>query len=151
MEIDIRAVRRSPVLAICGLVSRSVQMTEAEFKRRTMDIALRSIKLVQELPRDGTAQVIGKQFVRCATSVGANYRAACRAKSVPDMLHKLAIVEEEADEAGYWLELLIEANIVPKQRIDPISSEFNEIVAMIVVSIKSLRKSLPRNATEVRQ
>ena len=74
-------------------------MTEEEFKRRTKELALVAIRFVHELPRDPSAQVIGKQFVRCATSVGANYRAACRAKSIPDMLHKLSIVEEEADEA----------------------------------------------------
>jgi four helix bundle protein len=87
-----------------------------------------------------TAQVIGKQVLRSSTSVGANYRAACRAKSTPDMLYKLAIVEEEADETAYWLELLVEAQIVPAIRLKNLMSEVDEITAMIVSSIKTLRQ-----------
>jgi four helix bundle protein len=73
-------------------------MNEEQFKRRTKDLALRVMKLINSLPQTTTAQVIGKQLLRSGTSVGANYRAACRAKSTADILHKLAIVEEEADE-----------------------------------------------------
>ena len=76
-------------------------MTEFEFKKRTKDIALRVIKLVDSLPTNGTAQVIGKQLLRSGTSIGANYRAACRGKSTADLIHKLSIVEEEADECLY--------------------------------------------------
>jgi four helix bundle protein len=115
-----------------------------------MELALASIKLVQEMPGDTTSQVIGKQLVRCATSVGANYRAACRAKSVPDMLHKLAIVEEEADEALYWIDLSIQAGLVQQARVEPIIREFDEIVAMIVASIKSMRRRLPSSSAEGR-
>ena len=114
-------------------------MTEVEFKRKTKRLALATIALVETLPRSMTAQVIGKQLVRCATSVGANYRAACRGKSSADMLMKLAIVEEESDEAIYWMELLTEACIVPEDRIRPLRDEMNEIVAMTVVSIRTLR------------
>ena len=84
--------------------------------------------------------VIGKQIIRSATSVGANYRAACRAKSTADILHKLAIVEEEADETLYWLELLVEAEIFPESKLKSLMIETNEIVAMIVASIKTLKK-----------
>ena len=73
-----------------------------------------------------------------ATSVGANYRAACRGKSTPDILHKLAIVEEEADESLYWLELLIESEIVPEKKLSALMNDINEIVAMTVSSIKTL-------------
>ena len=83
-------------------------MTEQEFKNRTKQIALRVINLVESLPRTRSAEVIGKQLLRSGTSIGANYRAACRAKSTADLLHKLAIVEEEADESLYWMELLID-------------------------------------------
>ncbi len=83
---------------------------------------------------------MSKQVLRSATSVGANYRAACRAKSTPDMLYKLAIVEEEADETSYWLELLVEAQIVPTARLKNLMSEVDEINAMIVSSIKTLRQ-----------
>ncbi len=86
-------------------------MTEQEFKDRTKQIALRVIRLVESLPNTKTAQIIGKQLLRSATSVGANYQAACRGKSTADILHKLAIVEEEADESLYWLELLIESEL----------------------------------------
>ena len=88
-------------------------MNEQVFKQRTKKLALWIIELVEALPRGRTADVIARQLLRSATSVGANYRAACRGKSAADVLAKLAIVEEEADETAYWLELLIEAAIVP--------------------------------------
>ncbi len=114
-------------------------MTEQEFKDRTKQIALRVIRLVESLPDTHSGQIIGKQLLRSATSVGANYRAACRGKSTPDILHKLAIVEEEADESLYWLELLIESEIVPEKKLSMLMSDINEVVAMTVSSIKTLR------------
>ena len=114
-------------------------MNEQEFKTRTKQLALRVIALVDELPRRRTADVIGRQLVLSATSVGANYRSACRGKSTADVLAKLAIVEEEADETIYWLELLVEAKIVSNNRVAEIMNETNEIVAMTVASIKTLR------------
>jgi four helix bundle protein len=114
-------------------------MNEQEFKTRTKQLALRLIALVDELPRRTTADVIGRQLVRSATSVGANYRSACRGKSTADVLAKLAIGEEEADETIYWLALLVEAKIVSNNRVTEIVKETNEIVAMTVASIKTLR------------
>ncbi len=114
-------------------------MNELEFKRRTKQLALQIIELVDELPRGGTSDVIGRQLVRCGTSVGANYRSACRGKSTADVVAKLAIVEEEADETIYWLELLVEAKIVPASQVIALIKEANEIVAMTVASIKTLR------------
>jgi four helix bundle protein len=114
-------------------------MTENEFKKRTKDIALRIIKVVETLPRTWSAEIIGKQLLRSGTSVGANYRAACRAKSTADILHKLSIVEEEADESLYWIELLIESKLVPEKKLAVLFSDINEIVAMTVASIKTLR------------
>lgn len=114
-------------------------MTEVEFKKRTKEIALRVIKLVGSLPRSTTAEVIGKQLLRSGTSIGANYRAACRGKSTADVLHKLAIVEEEADESLYWLELLMDSEIVPSKKLSSLYSDIDEIVAMTVASIKTLR------------
>jgi four helix bundle protein len=114
-------------------------MNEQEFKKRTKQLALRIIKLINSLPPTTTGQVIGKQILRSGTSVGANYRAACRAKSTADLLHKLAIVEEEADETLYWLELLIEAEIIPAEKLNSLVQETNEITAMIVSSIKTLK------------
>jgi four helix bundle protein len=115
-------------------------MNQQEFKNRTKQLAIRTIKVVESLPQTTTAQIIGKQVLRSSTSVGANYRAACRAKSTPDMLYKLAIVEEEADETSYWLELLVEAQIIPAVRLKNLMSEVDEITAMIVFSIKTLRQ-----------
>jgi four helix bundle protein len=114
-------------------------MDQPAFKQRTKQLALRTIRVVESLPQTSTAQVIGKQILRSATSVGANYRAACRAKSTADILHKLAIVEEEADETLYWLELLVETELIPEAKLKNLITETNEIVAMIVASIKTIR------------
>ena len=114
-------------------------MDEQEFKKRTKQMALRVIRLVEALPKSQTADVIGKQLLRSATSVGANYRAACRGKSTADVIAKLCIVEEEADESLYWMELLIEADIVPATKLKSLMSEINEVLAMTVASIKTLR------------
>jgi four helix bundle protein len=102
-------------------------------------LALEIIALVESLPRSRTADVIGKQLLRSGTSIGANYRAACRGKSKADVISKLAIVEEEADETIYWLELLIESQTVEVSRVNLLLTETNEIVAMVVASIKTLR------------
>ncbi|MCK6624376.1 MAG: four helix bundle protein [Anaerolineae bacterium] len=115
-------------------------MNEEEFKRRTKQLGLRVIKVVEALPRGLAAEIIGKQLLRSATSIGANYRAACRAKSVPDIINKLKIVEEESDETLYWLEMLCEADLIPQTRLTDLMSEVNEILAMTVASIKTLRQ-----------
>jgi len=120
-------------------------MTEQEFKDKTKQIALRVIRLVEALPSSGAAQIIGKQLLRSATSVGASYRAVCRGKSTADVLHKLAIVEEEADESLYWLELLVESNIVSENKLSLLMSDINEIVAMTVSSTKTLREKNSTN------
>lgn len=114
-------------------------MNEQEFKERTKLVALRVIKLVEALPKHQTAEIIGKQLLRSATSVGANYRSACRGKSTADVIAKLGIVEEEADESLYWMELLVEAGIVPAPRLESLRSEMDAVLAMTVASIKTLR------------
>jgi len=116
-------------------------MDEQAFKERTQQLALRIIRLVQALPETSVGRVIGKQLLRSGTSIGANYRAACRARSNADMLAKLAIVEEEADETLYWLELLIEADIMPEAKLEALMTETDEIIAMTVASMKTLRRS----------
>jgi four helix bundle protein len=120
-------------------------MDEREFKDRTKMLALRVIRLVEALPRSRTSDVIGRQLLRSATSVGANYRAACRARSNADMIAKLGIVEEEADETLYWLELLIEAGLMSGPRLVELIQETDEVVAMTVASIKTLRRSRAHN------
>jgi four helix bundle protein len=120
-------------------------MNEQEFKDRTKKLALRIIKLVEALPKEQTAVVIGRQLLRSGTSVGANYRAACRGKSQADVMCKLAIVEEEADETLYWMELLIESGLIPETKLSLLIRETNEIVAMIVASMKTLRGNQSSN------
>jgi four helix bundle protein len=110
-----------------------VSMNEEEFKKRTKQVALSIIALVTALPKDRLADVPGKQ------SIGANYRAARRGKSVSDVLSKLSIVEEEADETLYWMELLTETGTVSLERLTALMAEVNEILAMTVASIKTLR------------
>lgn len=114
-------------------------MDEKTFKMRTKKLAVAIIKEVDKLPRSLVSEVLGKQLIRSGTSIGANYRAACRAKSTADMINKLKIVEEESDETEYWLELLVEAEIVPQSQIANIYKETDEILAMTIASIKTLR------------
>ncbi|HEV7857666.1 MAG TPA: four helix bundle protein [Pyrinomonadaceae bacterium] len=112
-------------------------------KKRTRAFALRIIHLVEALPQSRTANVIGKQLLRCRTSVGANYRASCRARSQADFVAKMGIVEEEADEAIYWMELLVEADLVRRERVGNLLEEANQLLAIVVSSIKTARGNKP--------
>lgn len=115
-------------------------MDEQAFKERMKRLAMRVVRLVEMLPKRQAAQVLGNQLLRAGTSVGANYRAACRGKSTADIIAKLGIVEEEADESLYWMELLHELGFIPPAvHVSDVMSEANEIVAMTVASIKTLR------------
>ena len=114
-------------------------MSPDEMKKRTKAYALAIIRLVQSLPGTPTARVIGNQLLRCGTSVGSNYRASCRAKSRADFIAKMGIVEEEADESLYWLDLLVEAGIVPESDVAEHQDEGNQIVAIVVSSINTAR------------
>ena len=97
--------------------------------------------LWEALPQTRAFGTIGRQFLRCATAVGANYRAACRGKSVADVvIAKLGIVEEETDEALYWLELISDSGLMPTDRVADLKKEADELTAMVVASIKTLRK-----------
>jgi four helix bundle protein len=122
-------------------------MNEREFKERTKRVGLRVVRLVESLPPNRTADVLGRQLLRSGTSVGANYRAACRGRSRKDVIAKLGIVEEEADETVYWLEMLVDAGIVPEPRLGDLIAEVNEIVAMTVASIRTLRNQNPKPKT----
>lgn len=114
-------------------------MDNEDLRPRTKAYALRAIRLVESLPRNRTADVIGKQLLRSATSVGANYRAACRAKSPADFIAKMGIVEEETDESLYWMELLIESGLVAQEKLVDLMEEGNQLVAITVASIKTAR------------
>ena len=112
---------------------------------RTKQFAIRVMKLVDRLPRTNSANVVGKQVLRSATSVGANYRAARRARSTAEFCSKMGIVEEEADESVYWLELLVESGLVAEHRLKNLLQEANEIVAMTVASIRTAKRRRPQN------
>jgi len=113
-------------------------------KRHTKRFGLRVIRLVASLPRNRTADVLGRQLLRAGTSVGANYRAACRSRTDKDFLARMGIVEEEADEALYWLELLADADIVKAERLADLQAEGEEILAMVVASIKTVKRRIGR-------
>jgi four helix bundle protein len=112
-------------------------MTETEMKQRTKAFALRVIKLVYSLSRELVARRLGDQLLRSGTSVAANYRAVCRARSKADFVSKLGIVEEEADESALWMELLIESGLVPQRRLEKLLEEANQLTAIMVASRKS--------------
>lgn len=125
-------------IADCGFRIGGV-VDKDEIKRRTKKFALDVIRLVESLPPGYAGQVLGRQLLRSATSVGANYRAACRGKSVADFIAKMGIVEEEADESIYWMELLMEAKILPPTALQALMSEADELVAITVSSIKTAK------------
>ena len=110
-------------------------------KQRTKRFALRIIKLANSLPNTLAAITIGKQLLRSGTSVGANYRSACRAKSTADFISKLSIVEEESDETLFWLELLEESELVSATKLAAIKQEANELIAITIASIKTARRN----------
>jgi four helix bundle protein len=114
-------------------------MDEKTFKTRTKKLAVAIIEQTDKLPRSRAADVIARQIIRSGTSIGANYRAACRAKSTADMINKMKIVEEESDETAYWLEILVEAELVEQDQVAGIYKERNEVLAMTVASLKTLR------------
>ena len=108
-----------------------------KLKMRTKAFGLRVIRLVEKLPAKPAAKVIGHQLLRSPTSVGANYRAACRSRSSAEFRSRLAVVEEEADESGYWLEMLADAAIMPPKLLADLLREANEITAIAVASVTS--------------
>jgi four helix bundle protein len=122
-------------------------MTQAEMKKRTKEMASRIIRLVESLPETRTSKILGGQLLRSGTSVGANYRAACRAKSTADFIAKLAIVEEEGDESIYWIELLVESKQVKIELVESLLDECNQILSIVVSAIKTSKlKRNPKSA-----
>src|SRR2546429_6196180 len=109
-------------------------MNEIEMKNRTKQFALRVLKMTEAVPANRTGNAIANQLVRCGTSVAANYRALCRAKSRADFINKTSIVEEEADETGFWLELVVDAGLLTAAGVKPLLAEPDEITAILVAS-----------------
>lgn len=116
-------------------------MNESDMKSRTKEFAKKIIRLCRELPPTRQARLIEGQVFRAGTSVGANYRAACRGRSLADFISKLGISLEEADESGYWLELIGETNILPMEKIRPVLIEAGEIAAILNRSILTAKKN----------
>ncbi|MDP1725665.1 MAG: four helix bundle protein [Bacteroidota bacterium] len=108
-------------------------------KLRTKKIGIDVIMLIDELPNKPSAWAIAKQIVKSSTSIGANYRASCRAKSNADYINKLKIVEEESDETIYWLEIIEESKLLNPEKIKRIKNETMEILAIVVATIKTMR------------
>jgi four helix bundle protein len=116
-------------------------MTREEMKNRTRAYANRVVKLCTALPNHWIARVLGQQLLRSGTSVGANYRAVCRAKSNADFINKLRVVEEECDESLFWMELLVDNAFVKASRLRDLMRERNEILAIVVASTKTARSA----------
>lgn len=114
-----------------------------DLKARTKEFGLRVIRLGESLPKTRTADVLGRQLMRSATSVGANYRAACRARSTAEFSAKLGIVEEEADESGYWLEMQVAAGCIRESLAAALILEAHELTAITIASIKTSRRRKP--------
>lgn len=112
-----------------------------DLKERTKRFALRVIRMVEALPKGKTSDVIGRQLLRSGTSVGANYRASCRAKSSADFISKMGTVEEEADESIFWMELLVESDLINERLVKDLMCEAEEILAIVITSIKTVRKT----------
>src|SRR4051794_20085416 len=117
-------------------------MNPAELKNRTKQFALRILKLVAALPNTIEGRAIASQLVRCGTSVAANYRSTCRARSRAEFVAKIGVVLEEADETLLWLELIAEAKLLPAKRVEPLFVEANELVSIMVTSRKSAAANL---------
>ena len=115
-------------------------MKHQTLQDRTRKFALSVIKFTEQLQRDDTSRILGRQLLRCGTSVGANYRAACRSKSKADFISKLSTVLEEADESAFWIELLVDAAKVEPQVAEPLLAEANELVAIAAASINIAKR-----------
>ena len=119
---------------------------EPDLKKPTKAFALRILKFVDALPKTRAGRALASQIVRSGTSVAANYRAACRAKSTADFIPKMRIVEEEADETLFWLELLEESDLVLATKLTAIKQEADELIAITLASIKTARRNRACNS-----
>ena len=122
----------------------SLSLNAETLKERTKHFALGVIRLCRSLPRSSEAGIISPQLMRSATSVGANYRAVCRARSTPDFVSKLGIVLEEADESLFWIELLVDADVASAEKTRALKAEAGELVAIFVASLRTA-KGVPKS------
>jgi four helix bundle protein len=117
-------------------------MTKEDLIKRTMNFAIRIVKMTDHLPKNEMGGTLADQILRSATSVGANYRAACRSKSRKDFINKLKIVEEEMDETIYWISLIEECELIKSEKLSQLKVEANELLAIFVTSLKTAKENL---------
>ena len=117
-------------------------MTKDDLKERTSSFALRVIRLVESLPNKKSSAVLGNQLLRSATGMAANYRAALRARTKPEFISKLRIVEEEADESFFWLELMVKSELLPEAKLSALAKEANELTAIFTAAGKTARSGI---------
>ncbi len=115
-------------------------MTETELKQRTKAFSLRVLKLIDSLPESRSSRILANQLGRCGTSVGANYRAACRSRSAAEMISKLSVVEEEADESKFWIELIEEHGLRTRRQVEALAREADELTAIMVASRRTMQQ-----------
>jgi four helix bundle protein len=120
--------------------AKGERMMPRDLKERTQEFALRVIRMTRALPNTPEGWVLGKQVLRSGTGVGSNYRSCQRGKSKPDFIAKLAVAEEEADETCYWLELIIAAELLPRDRVEPLLNEAREITAILTAAGKTAKE-----------
>lgn len=121
-------------------------MTPEDLKKRTKAFALRCVKLADALPRTRSGNIVASQLIRSSTSVGANYRATCRARSDADFVSKLGITLEEADESVYWMEIIVEGKMQSEARVAALLKEGNELVSIFVASLNTAQKRLRKKS-----
>lgn len=124
-------------------------MTEQQLKARAKEFALRVLRMVEALPRGMISDVLGRQITRSATSVAANYRAVCRARSRADFVAKLGLVEEEADETAFWLEMIGDAGLQSPAKLAALRQEVDELTAIFVKSLKTARAGRPNPNSKI--
>ena len=144
-SVEVGSIPILSALINCGLASadcefKNVTMTTQELKNRTFEFGVRVITAVEALPKSETARILGRQLLRAGTSVGANYRAAARARSRADFISKLGIVEEECDESAYWMEVIVARKLLRRAQVRNLLAEANELLAITVASIKTARR-----------
>jgi four helix bundle protein len=121
-------------------------MRKEELKKRTKHFALKIINLVENLPDTKAGRTIGNQIIRSGTSVAANYRVACKARSNADFISKITFIEEECDETQFWLELIAETNLVKKEKLQDMLKEADELTAFFTASGKTARQNNPKSS-----
>lgn len=125
-------------------------MDKAELKQRTKKFAIDIIRFIEELPHKHSLDILSRQLLRSSTSIGANYRSACRGKSTADFINKIIIVEEEADESVYWLELMEESGLVVSANLTQLKREANEFTAIFTAIGKTAKEKQRISKSEIK-